>query len=51
MAVTGHHYYKSEGGRAATSLIPNMNQVPALSNAKVRWHISASKIISNCLTT
>ncbi len=26
----------SEGGCAATSLIPNMNQIPALSNARVR---------------
>jgi len=36
MAATGQHYYNSEGGHAATSLIPNMNQVPALSNARVR---------------
>jgi hypothetical protein len=36
MNATGQHYYKSEGGHAATSLIPNMNQVPALSNARVR---------------
>jgi hypothetical protein len=44
MAVPGQRYYESEGGRAATSLIPNMNQVPALSNARVRWNISASKL-------
>jgi hypothetical protein len=36
MAATEHCYYNSEGRRAATSLIPNMNQVPALSNARVR---------------
>jgi hypothetical protein len=36
MAATGQRYYNSEGGRAATSLIPNMNQVLALSNARVR---------------
>jgi hypothetical protein len=36
MAAPGQHYYESEGGRAATSPIPNMNQVPALSNARVR---------------
>jgi hypothetical protein len=41
MAVPVQRYYESEGGRAATSLIPNMNQVPALSNARVRWkHLS-----------
>jgi hypothetical protein len=44
MVVPGQCYYESEGGRAATSLIPNMNQVPALSNAGVRWNISASKL-------
>jgi hypothetical protein len=27
MAVPGKRYYESEGGRAATSLISNMNQV------------------------
>jgi hypothetical protein len=36
MVVPGQRYYESEGGRDATSLIPNMNQVPALSNARVR---------------
>jgi hypothetical protein len=36
MAATGQRYYNTEGGRAATSLILNMNQVPALSNARVR---------------
>jgi hypothetical protein len=36
MAMPVQRYYESEGGRAATSLIPNMNQVPALSNARVR---------------
>jgi hypothetical protein len=36
MAVPRQRYYESEGGRAATSLIPNMNQVSALSNARVR---------------
>jgi hypothetical protein len=36
MAVPGQRYYECESGRAATSLIPNMNQVPALSNARVR---------------
>jgi hypothetical protein len=36
MVVAGQRYYESEGGRAATSLIPNTNQVPALSNARVR---------------
>jgi hypothetical protein len=35
MVVLGQHYYESEGGRAATSLILNMNQVPTLSNARV----------------
>jgi hypothetical protein len=36
MAVPGQRYYESEGGRAATSLTPIINQVPALSNARVR---------------
>jgi hypothetical protein len=36
MDVSGQRYYESEGGCAATPLIPNMNQVPALSNARVR---------------
>jgi hypothetical protein len=36
MVVPGQRYYESEGGRAATSLIPNMTQVPALSNARAR---------------
>jgi hypothetical protein len=36
MVVPGQRYYESEGGRATTSLIPNMNQVHALSNARVR---------------
>jgi hypothetical protein len=36
MTVPGQRYYESEGGRAATPLIPNMNQEPALSNARVR---------------
>jgi hypothetical protein len=36
MAVSGQRYCESESGRAATPLIPNMNQVPALSNARVR---------------
>jgi hypothetical protein len=36
MGVPGQRYYESEGVRAATSLIPNMNKVPALSNARVR---------------
>jgi hypothetical protein len=36
MAATGQHYYESEGGRATTSLIPNMNQVLALGNASMR---------------
>jgi hypothetical protein len=36
MAATGQRYYNSEGGHASTFLIPNMNQVPALSNARVR---------------
>jgi hypothetical protein len=36
MVVPGQRYYESEGGCATTSLIPNMNQVPALSNARVR---------------
>jgi hypothetical protein len=44
MVVSGQRYYESEGGHAATSLIPNMNQVPALSNARVRRNISASKL-------
>jgi hypothetical protein len=39
MTATGQRYYKGEGGRAASSFIPNVNQVPALSNARVRWHI------------
>jgi hypothetical protein len=36
MAAPGQHYYGSESERAATPLIPNMYQVPALSNARVR---------------
>jgi hypothetical protein len=36
MVVPGQRYYESEGGRAATSLIPNMNQVPTLNNVRVR---------------
>jgi hypothetical protein len=36
MAVPGQRYYESESGHAATSLIPNMYQVPALSNARLR---------------
>jgi hypothetical protein len=44
MVVPGPRYYESEGGRATTSLIPNMNQVPTLSNSRVRWNISASKL-------
>jgi hypothetical protein len=36
MVVPRQRYYESEGGRAATSLIPNINQVAALSNARVR---------------
>jgi hypothetical protein len=36
MAAPRQGYYESEGGRAATFLIPNMNQVPTLSNARVR---------------
>jgi hypothetical protein len=36
MVVPGQRYYESEGACAATSLIPNMNQVHALSNARVR---------------
>jgi hypothetical protein len=44
MAVPGQCYYESEGERAATSLFPNMNQVPAMSNARLRWNISASKL-------
>jgi hypothetical protein len=36
MAASGQHFYENEGRRAATSLIPNMNQVPALGNARVR---------------
>jgi hypothetical protein len=36
MDVPGQRYYESEGGRAGTSLILNMNKVPALSNARVR---------------
>ena len=36
MAAPGQRYCESESGRAATPLIPNMNQVPALSNARVR---------------
>jgi hypothetical protein len=45
MAAPGQRYCESESGRAATPLIPNMYQVPALSNARVRWHISASNNI------
>ena len=44
MVVPGQRYYESEGGRAATPLIPNMNQVSALSNEIVRWNISASEL-------
>jgi hypothetical protein len=44
MAVPGQRYYESEGGRAATPLIHNVNQVPALCNARVRWNISASEL-------
>ena len=36
MVAPGQRYCESESGRAATPLIPNMNQVPALSNARVR---------------
>jgi hypothetical protein len=36
MAMPGQRYYESEGGRATTSIIPNMNQVPTLSNSRVR---------------
>jgi hypothetical protein len=36
MAAPGQRYYESESGGAATPLIPNMYQVPALSNARVR---------------
>jgi hypothetical protein len=36
MAAHAQRYYESESGRAATTLIPNMYQVPALSNARVR---------------
>jgi hypothetical protein len=36
MAVPRQRYYESEGGRATTFLIPNMNQVHALNNARVR---------------
>jgi hypothetical protein len=44
MAVPGQRYYESDGGRVATPLIPNMNQVPALSKARVRWNILASEL-------
>ena len=36
MAAPGQRYCESESGRAATPLIPNMYQVPTLSNARVR---------------
>jgi hypothetical protein len=36
MVAPGQCYYDSESGRIATPLIPNMYQVPALSNARVR---------------
>jgi hypothetical protein len=36
MAAPVQRYYESESGRAATPLIPDMYQVPALSNARVR---------------
>jgi hypothetical protein len=36
MAAPRQRYCESESGRAAISLIPNMYQVPALSNARVR---------------
>jgi hypothetical protein len=36
MAAPEQRYYESESGRAATPLIPNMYQVPAFSNARVR---------------
>jgi hypothetical protein len=36
MAAPGQRYCESESGHAATPLIPNMYQVPALSNARVR---------------
>jgi hypothetical protein len=36
MAAPGQRYYESESGHAVTPLIPNMYQVPALSNARVR---------------
>jgi hypothetical protein len=36
MAAPGQRYCESESGRAATPLIPNMYQVHALSNARVR---------------
>jgi hypothetical protein len=35
MTVARQRYYESECGRAATSLIINMNQVSTLSNARV----------------
>jgi hypothetical protein len=36
MVAPEQRYYESESGRAGTSLIPNINHVPALSNARVR---------------
>jgi hypothetical protein len=36
MVASGQRYCESESGRAATPLIPNRYQVPALSNARVR---------------
>jgi hypothetical protein len=36
MAALGQRYCESKSGRAATPVIPNMYQVPALINARVR---------------
>jgi hypothetical protein len=36
MVAPGQRYCESKSGRAATPLIPNMYQVLALSNARVR---------------
>jgi hypothetical protein len=44
MTAPKQRYYKSEGGCAATSHFLDEQQAPALSNARVRWNISASEL-------
>jgi hypothetical protein len=44
MIAPKQRYYESEGGYAATSSSLDEQQAPALSNARVRWNISASEL-------